>query len=92
MSESIGLNFIMGGRPYAYRQWPAVPRQGDIVKLHDPDREEGLRYPARVLLVVWGSREESWAGKLLECEVHIQWDDYVIIPKLATLPTEKEKP
>lgn len=79
----IGINFIMDGKPYAYRQWPAVPRVGEAVKLHDPSREKDVRYPARVLLVVWGSREESWAGKLLECEVHIAWDDNIQIPKLA---------
>jgi len=78
----IGLNFLIEGRPYAYRQWPAVPRQGDIVKLHNPLREDGVRYPARVLLVVWGSREESWAGKLLECEIHIAWDDNIAIPQI----------
>lgn len=75
----IGLNFILDGKQYAYRQWPAVPRAGDVVKLRDPLREKGLRYPARVLSVVWA----SWAGKLLECDVYIAWDDDIEIPKIT---------
>jgi len=84
MHQLIVLNFQMGNRPYAVRMWPAVPRVGDVVNLRNPDRDvdnEGLRYPARVVLVCWAVREESWAGEQLECDVHIIWDDHVVIPK-----------
>ncbi len=82
MNNLVGLNFILEGKEYAFRAWPGVPRQGDVVLLHDPNREKDVRYPARVLLVVWGRREESWAGKQLECDIHIAWDDNITIPKL----------
>lgn len=79
----IALNFILpGNRDYAARSWPGVPRQGDVVMLHRPDREQGVRYPAMVMLVVWARREESWAGSQLECDVHIEWCDDIAIPKL----------
>lgn len=74
MANEIGINFHLRGQSkYAYRQWLAVPRVGDIVMLHNPKLEEGMRYPAIVRLVVWGTREESWAGKMLECDVYIEW-------------------
>jgi len=84
MHNLIGINFKMDGKDYAFRSWPAVPRQGDVVNLRDPKREEGLRYPARVLLVVWGVCEETAFGKQLDCDVHIAWDDNIEIPKLGT--------
>lgn len=83
MSETIALNFhLKGRRNYAFRAWPAVPRVGDVVMLHDPDKEKGVRYPAIVRLVVWAGREESWAGKQLECDVFIEWaeNEQVAIP------------
>jgi hypothetical protein len=77
MHNLVGINFKIDGQNYAYRSWPSVPRAGDVVNLHDPTREKDFRYPARVLLVVWGVREESVFGKQLECDVHIAWDDNI---------------
>ena len=81
MENQIGLNFHLRDKlGYAYRTWPQVPAVGDVVMLHDPEREADTRYPAIVRLVVWAIREESWAGKLLECDVYIEWQDEVLIP------------
>lgn len=80
-TQEIGINFhLRDQRNYAYRQWPAVPRVDDVVMLHDPKREKGLRYPAIVRLVVWATREESWAGQMLECDVYAEWQDEVPVP------------
>lgn len=74
MTGDVAINFhLRSQNNFALRTWPVVPRVGDVVMLHDPDREKGMRYPAHVRLVVWGRREESWAGKQLECDCYIEW-------------------
>jgi hypothetical protein len=73
MGNLIGIDFILDGKRYAVRRWPAVPRVGEVVNLPDPKREQGMRYPALVEHVTWAIREETWAGEQLECEIHISW-------------------
>ena len=69
----IAINFVLDGRPYAARMWPAVPRVGEVVMLRDPTRSDdpNLRFPFNVRFVIWAIREKSWAGEQLECEVRI---------------------
>lgn len=90
MPNLIGLDFYLKASrtPYAVRIWPAVPRVGDVVMLHNSARDPGdhdLRRPALVLAIVWARRETSWAGDMLECEVWIDWDDEIHIPTKGEL-------
>jgi hypothetical protein len=66
----IGLYFILGGKDYAYRSWPAVPRVGDLVLLKDEQRDYAI-HPARVLTVVWGTRDQP--GDFC-CTLEIEWE------------------
>ncbi len=86
MHQLIAIDFRLKskkGERYAARMWPAVPRVGDIVMLHNTYRDPGdgdLRRPALVLAVAWATREKTWAGEMLECDVWIDWDDEIGVP------------
>ena len=67
-------------KTYAIRYWPAVPAVGDVVMLHDPERDRQMRYPAVVRLVVWGRSGSMGANESVEVEAYVEWQDEVSIP------------
>ena len=75
LQGTVGLHFYLDAKAYAFRRWHFVPRAGDIVMLHDPNRSaDGKRYPAIVNEVVWNTGPEDAADRgMIEVSLDISW-------------------
>lgn len=63
----IAIYFILEGKDYAFRVWPAAPRVGDFVMMHPV---EGPRVH-EVLEIVWGVKGNDEVRDRVTCNIRI---------------------